>query len=352
VDAEVIDRAIQRDQSLATLFGPQDYCACDDCTSLLSPAAYLCDLLHWLGERPAKDTAKTALDILLDPDRRPDLGHLLLNCPNTDVPLPYIDLVNELLEDAIPRAPGDPPPVWKQTPATSTAAELRAEPVFVNTDAYKKLRDDAKYPHTLPYDWALDELRTYLGQSGVPLWQLRDALLPFKEDSTLALDAALNVAAEWFEICASEVPLIVDADPTGANFGKTWNTADATTDLVQLAPREDAPDDLGRPFFLQAAGISYAQLLELLDAKWVVGDPPAIKIDGIDDTCDLSKQTLSPAPIDPGILDRIHRFLRLWRHDSWTMWELNLLLESPSVGPGTLDKDALVKLYEFRRFND
>ena len=40
--------AVARDQSLATLFGSQDYCAIDDCTSVLSPAAYLCDLLLWL----------------------------------------------------------------------------------------------------------------------------------------------------------------------------------------------------------------------------------------------------------------------------------------------------------------
>ena len=33
--------------------------------------------------------------------RRPDIRHLLLNCPNTDTELPYVDLVNELLADKI-----------------------------------------------------------------------------------------------------------------------------------------------------------------------------------------------------------------------------------------------------------
>jgi len=92
-----IGRVVQRDQSLVTLFGSQDYCATDDCTSILSPAAYLCDLLMWLRGIP--QGTRTALDVLAD--RRPDIRHLLLNCPNTDTELPYVDLVNELLADKI-----------------------------------------------------------------------------------------------------------------------------------------------------------------------------------------------------------------------------------------------------------
>src|ERR1700730_12419731 len=53
--------AIQRNQSLATLFGSQDYCAVDSCTSVLSPAAYLCDLLLWLRDHP--QSGQTALDV-------------------------------------------------------------------------------------------------------------------------------------------------------------------------------------------------------------------------------------------------------------------------------------------------
>ena len=92
-----VQEAIQRDQSLATLFGSQDYCATDDCTSILSPAAYLCDLLLWLRNHP--QGGQTSLDVL--DSRRPDIRHLLLNCPNTDTQLPYIDLVIELLADKV-----------------------------------------------------------------------------------------------------------------------------------------------------------------------------------------------------------------------------------------------------------
>jgi Tc toxin complex TcA C-terminal TcB-binding domain/Neuraminidase-like domain/Salmonella virulence plasmid 28.1kDa A protein len=319
--------AIQRDESLATLFGSVDYCSGSECTSVLSPAAYVCDLLLWLRNHPLTGPFTTALAALLD--RRPDLGHLLLNCPNTDVPLPYIDLVNELLEDAV-SPPGAP--VWKQT--TRTAAELRAAPEYVNTAAYSTLAT-ASYPHTLPHDSPLDELRTYLQQSGIALWQLRQSLLPLHGPP---LADRLSVAAERLEIDPHEVDLIANAN--FVSLAVAWNTAAPPNDLVPV------------PAFLRAATNTYEQLLELLDVVWVRGGGAPLTLEGVDDTCDLSRQTLAPAPLDSGVLDRIHRFLRLWRHGSWKLWELDLLLRAPTVGNGSLDENALVSLFAFQSLQD
>ncbi|HYX77339.1 MAG TPA: neuraminidase-like domain-containing protein, partial [Gaiellaceae bacterium] len=61
---------------------------------------------------------------------------------------------------------------------------------------------------------------------------------------------------------------------------------------------------------------------------------------------------LAPAPLDPGVLDRAHRFLRMWRHAPWQMWELDLLLASPVVAAGTLDGPGLLSLFTFRRLAD
>lgn len=319
--------AVKRAQSLATLFGSQDYCAVDDCTSVLSPAAYLCDLLLWLRGHRLTGNFPTALDALFH--RRPDIGHLLLNCPNSDVALPYIDLVNELLEDAVSPPV---PPVWRQT--TQTSAELRAGPEYVNADAYGALRL-ASYPHTLPYDKPLDELRTYLGQSGITLWQLRQSLLPIHAP-TLAEQA--SVAAERFAIDPHEQDLITT--PNFVPAAQAWNTATPSTDLVPVES------------FLSAASISYERLLELLEVVWVRDGGAPITLQGVSDTCDLSAESLAPAPLEAGVLDRIHRFLRMWRHSPWRMWELDLLLEAPSVGNGTLDEQGLVSLFTFRALTD
>ena len=82
-----------------TLFGTFDLCECQHCRSALSPAAYLVDILHFLSGRQSKIIDKTAKDILFQ--RRPDIGEIELTCENTNTPLPYVDLVNEILEESI-----------------------------------------------------------------------------------------------------------------------------------------------------------------------------------------------------------------------------------------------------------
>ena len=93
---------------LRTLFGSLDMCDCEACTSITSPAAYLADVLNFLGTDVA--TAGTSPYEVLTA-RRPDIRHILLNCDNTNRALPYIDLVNEVLEDEVLRRAGIDP-VW------------------------------------------------------------------------------------------------------------------------------------------------------------------------------------------------------------------------------------------------
>ncbi|PWB49644.1 MAG: hypothetical protein C3F06_13815 [Candidatus Methanoperedenaceae archaeon] len=81
-----------------TLFGSLDQCDCEDCKSLYSPSAYLVDILKFLNDGPNKND-KTPLQVLLD--RRPDIANIELTCKNTNTPVPYVDLVNEILENAI-----------------------------------------------------------------------------------------------------------------------------------------------------------------------------------------------------------------------------------------------------------
>jgi hypothetical protein len=393
-----VQQAIQSDPTLATLFGSQSYCATDDCTSVLSPAAYLCDLLLWL--RNHQLAAGTALDVL--DSRRPDIRHLLLNCPNSDTELPYIDLVIELLADKVSppvtttligaitdtqlivtvasdagfpasdfavligaevlqvtavggagndtwtvaraqqgtsaaiasagaavtlTAPLNPP--WKQTPEAATSAQLSAAPLWFNQGAFVTLFN-ACYPQTLPYSAGLDELRTYLLQWNVPLWQLRQALLPLA-GATIAQQAA--VAAERLEMNVVAENLVTI--PNFASAAVAWNIADPGVALISV------------PAFLQAANITYESLLELLQVVWVQ-DGLNIGQAGISDLCDLSTQTLTADPtLDAGFLDRAHRFLRLWLATGYKMWELDLLLNAPSVGNSTLDQTALVNLQAF-----
>jgi hypothetical protein len=326
-----VQEAVQRDQSLATLFGSQDYCAIEDCTSVLGPAAYLCDLLLWLRNHP--QGGHTALDVL--DARRPDIRNLLLNCPNSDTELPYVDLVNELLADTI-APPTDPSstinPPWKQTSESATADQLRAAPEYFNQDAYVALFG-ASYPQTLPYSTGLDELRTYLQQWNMPLWQLRQGLLPLAGGS-VAEQAAVAAERLGMNVHAQNIVTI----PNAVTPAVAWNTSDFSA---------TAPNGLAYvPAFLHASSLTYDGLLALLDTSWVQGGL-GIELVGLNDSCDTTQMTLSPAPLDTGFLDRAHRFLRLWLATGYEMWELDLLLNAPSVGNGTLDESALVALQAF-----
>jgi hypothetical protein len=89
---------------LAELFGmPPSYCACDDCSSFLGTPAYLTDLLDFLSLRQTSggSTKANARQVLLADGRRPDIADIDLSCANANTELPYIDVVNELLEDYI-----------------------------------------------------------------------------------------------------------------------------------------------------------------------------------------------------------------------------------------------------------
>ena len=98
---------------LVNLFGlAASYCECKDCESFLGIPAYLTDLLDFAYQRKttgasSKSNSRAVLlanNYLSNKQqwrRRPDLGDIDLNCDNTNIELPYLDIVNELLEDYI-----------------------------------------------------------------------------------------------------------------------------------------------------------------------------------------------------------------------------------------------------------
>ena len=118
---------------LETLFGSLNLCACRHCRSVYGPAAYFVDILAFMKDRPSKTAGQSAKAVLFS--RRPDLGAIELSCVNTNTPLPYIDLVNELLEKAVAPATATPD-VERQT--HRSAAELRTNPEYINASVQRR----------------------------------------------------------------------------------------------------------------------------------------------------------------------------------------------------------------------
>ena len=183
---------------LEDLFGSLDLCQCDHCSSVYSPAAYLVDILHFLMNRPARTPGRNALDVLFgDPDdasrRRWDIGEIELTCENTNTALPHIDLVNEILEQAI--APSNAFPF--QTGSDSDA--LGANPEHINTQAYNTL-SNAVYPWLLPFNLFAAEARAYLAHLGVR----RDLLMEhFRREGAAPLP--IDVTAEFLGLTPREL---------------------------------------------------------------------------------------------------------------------------------------------------
>ena len=150
----VMNIGIQSDATWQTLFGSEDYCACSECKSVYSPAAYLADTLHFLEKQEVFDELN---------NRRPDIQHILLNCDNAHTPMPYIDLVNEVLEAQVVNSNSEQEH-WFQTNLSRN--ELLANPEHVRTEAYEQLKS-ASYPFSAPFDLFNELGQTYLKHLGV-----------------------------------------------------------------------------------------------------------------------------------------------------------------------------------------
>src|SRR5690606_20454309 len=134
--------------------------------------AYMVDLLHFIDLSNKPHDLKNPLDVLLE--RRPDIQHLQLTCENTNTVLPYIDIVNEILEFYI--ANGTLTGFTGHNIAEGTDPnDLLADPQYVITAAYDKTNAEV-YPAGLPFDKAREALRQYF-----KAWDttLEEALLNF-----------------------------------------------------------------------------------------------------------------------------------------------------------------------------
>lgn len=327
-------RGLGDSPTLRSLFGSLDACDCEHCLSVYSPAAYLTDLLHFLESR-----SKPAFDELVR--RRPDLPQLLLNCENTNTPLPYVDLVLELLED------------FTTSPQTATskqtglsAPELAANPEHHNAAAYEVLKL-AVYPRSLPFHLPLEETRIYLAHLKQPRHEL---MAIFHPNGEAAAFEDRHRAMEFLGISPQERDILTGQTAgNGKSDSGTWNfygfdkptgfrpitdpsgqgALSTTGDwLATLAGRVDV--------FLQQAELSYVELLELLECRFVnppIGGSRKIAIveavGAASGTCQLDK--LQVMNLEESDLVRLHRFVRLSRRLGWHYYDLDGALSAKGI---------------------
>ncbi|TRX60188.1 hypothetical protein FNH22_09070 [Fulvivirga sp. M361] len=276
--------------NLTTLFDSQDFCACKHCRSVLSPAAFLVDLFQYLKEGDHTD-GSTALDKLKI--RRPDLTGILLGCENTNTELPYIDLVNELLEELV-----SPTGVARQT--TWDTSTLRAQPEHLNVAAYDATAN-VVFPISLPFNLWNAEGATYLKHLSVERFLLTEVFTPLQTANRARDIALVHLGMSGLDFQVFETP--------AANAFQLYGLS-VVGDLPQLQSVENLLDKLQ---------ITYPELVEWMKTRLVNPDQKTISFSG--DNCALQEATLT---LDNDEYGALNRYERVARKSGWSSAELDM----------------------------
>lgn len=259
-----------------SLFGGLNYCECPHCRSIFGPAAYFLDLMRITDEyitdvNTHKDSDNIPAGFTLE-ERRPDLFELYLTCANTDTPVPYLSIVNGILERRIERETPDVTGTAQAgTASTITlAASASQVPSFyvgmiveltdgtgkgqsrnvtayagssrvasvhadwnVVPDATTKYRltdtayqsvSTAQFPFNLPFNLPLEEMRLYLGELQTTFATVLERLaVPQPE---LPGVKAIDVAREYLGLSIEEYRIVTTPDSSVAGLSASYGYDD------------------------------------------------------------------------------------------------------------------------------
>ncbi|MGD1804800.1 hemopexin repeat-containing protein [Dapis sp. BLCC M126] len=152
----------------ADLFGNIDFKQGDEFRSVYSPAAYLVDLLQLLDDEFDPNT----IDFK---ERRDDIYNIDLDAENTTTLIPYLDIVNEILEGR----------VIKMLDENDTS-----------DDAYTKL-EDATYPFNMPFSLDNEKIKNHLHHLGISAHELRRLFATNTDYITVAREYLGLSEKEW-----------------------------------------------------------------------------------------------------------------------------------------------------------
>lgn len=301
--------AINGDQSIPadyqSMFGDNFLCDCEHCQSVYSPSAYFTDILNFLKKSNAE-----AFDELTS--RRPDLVDILLTCQNTNTPLPYIDLVNELLESLVV----DQITVAYQT--ENTAAELSAFPQNILAEAYDKLKISSAHEN-LPLDLPLETTRKLLDKLGLKRQDALELFFP-KSAGTIYTDAeiareALGLSAGGVDILNGTIPVAgITGDPALSSVLRESQLS--YIDFLQAL----------ESYFINPLASGGLRTLQVVSAS---PDNPT--------TCNI--YDLIVTGMDKPAMSRLLRFTRLRKKLNWSVFDLDRALTAFGIDTFDLAPD-------------
>jgi hypothetical protein len=289
------------------LFGELAFCDCEHCQSIYSPAAYFVDLMQFV-ERYVLSKHFSGLKsthVLNLKVRRPDLWSLPLTCENTSTLIPYLDIINEILESFIAKKKG-------------FAGDL-GDRSAVESFVYKQ-EIGLEKPN-----WK-DEVHSFKQPFHLPITSTATYLRHF--DKTRADVAVLlgktkaEVAKAIFNFSEKDYTLVTVSDNNSAFLKRVYDIAFTLT-AGKITP-------VNSQLLLKSVGVSHKEFERLCKSAFITADGAdviAIKSEKKDaDSIQNDIERVHHLTYD--VLDRMHRFVRLWRRTSWTIDELDLVLSN------------------------
>ena len=300
--AEIVETHGLKDlDSISDLFGSQNYCDCEHCRSVLSPAAYFVDLMQFVEKRVLKKEGATE-SILAESNkihlrtRRPDLWKLPLTCENTNLSVPYVRIIVEVLSAFVQSQLG-----------TSKTVETRLAGEISNLE------------FTLPYNHTLEKVRHWLSFFEVSRLALLEQLHPNPNAAQRLMIALerLHLSKEQYELIIKQTHnAIVDKDVL-AFRKKSGLGAEETQLFVSL------------PFWQ-----SKVSIVQKVDAS------------------DLQKMTLEFSSNLTGWQGIFHRLFRLWKATGLTLEEFGQLTSAIGLTHATINKNAILNMAELLKLKE
>ncbi len=313
------------------LFGTMAFCECDHCSSIYSPAAYFVDMMQFvqkyiLDKHFKGDKKNHVLNLKV---RRPDLWTLPLTCENTSTLIPYLDIINEILESYIAKKKGFTGDLSDK--AALETFVYKNEIAFERPGNWRARIKSFEQPFHLP----LCSVDTYLTHFDTTR---EDINILFQEDQEKIAQAAFGLSDKEYAIMTEE-----DERPSilKAIYGIAF-----TVQSNKIKPF-DAQE------LLKSMRVSRSELDALVNTNFITKDG-AFKITIVGEK--ISSESVQNdieriKSLTFTALDRMHRFVRLWRKTDWTIQELDLIFDhlSKSGITNKLDDKALIHIAQLKR---
>lgn len=232
--------------------------------------------------------------------------------------------------------------------SSTPSQDLVASPENRNPSAYRRLQE-ASFPWSLPFDLPLEEVRAYLTRAGISRLRLMELVGPA---TRLGDDAT---AREVLGLSEAETKLITTS-ATPSRLWELWglkveNNRAVIHDASIDEPVSDTPLNLLAriSILLQQSRLSFVELQHVLQTQFVAAaSQQTVSITPLTE-CRPSKMKLTD--LTEGHLDRLHRFVRLWRRLGWRVHELDLAIAA--VQPGANDfSETLRRLSHLKRLHE